>query len=384
MVRAVSIGFYSTLPVIIIFGIKTSYTDFTSKKIYNRDVVLFLLIGLFVQLLTFLVAFLFTRETNHINFRILLNILINSSITLGTGIFFWIIGWLPAGDVKLLFAYAVNMPLHYYAVNADRLFPFFDCFVNAFLFAFIFIFIELLYSLRIRLKQFKWPKIKKLTRKNVETIGQVFITLLFMILVLSKARQLVSEYLSSVTKFDMFYIYVIIFILFNMLFKFFKNKLVFIVSICGIVGYISYKMIIGQFEVFRELLAFISIGFSIGMISMIFRAYLERTDKKEVPISALKEHMIPTTKSLKTLEKSLENSPKNSEKKENRGTSIKRIDSEGLDEDETELIKKHYPFEKIEVENTIPFAPFIFAGVLICFLLESNVLTKLINLLKGV
>ena len=63
---------------------------------------------------------------------------------------------------------------------------------------------------------------------------------------------------------------------------------------------------------------------------------------------------------------------------------IKKIDSEGLDEYETKLIKEHYPFEKIEIENTIPFAPFIFTGVLTSFLLESNILTKLINLIKGV
>ena len=48
-----------------------------------------------------------------------------------------------AGDVKLLFVFSTIMPLQYFILNQNKIFPTFDALVNTFFLSVIYILIEL-------------------------------------------------------------------------------------------------------------------------------------------------------------------------------------------------------------------------------------------------
>ncbi|MCD6230254.1 MAG: prepilin peptidase [Candidatus Diapherotrites archaeon] len=110
---------------VFIFGLVTSFYDIKYKKVSNKCIMIALLAGVIIT--SFLV---FQKPV--LLFDILLNVMI--MFILGFGL--WYVGFWPAGDAKLMTAYALLIPTSIYDFKLISFFPSFAIFINSFLLAF--------------------------------------------------------------------------------------------------------------------------------------------------------------------------------------------------------------------------------------------------------
>lgn len=59
---------------------------------------------------------------------------------------------------------------------------------------------------------------------------------------------------------------------------------------------------------------------------------------------------------------------------------IKHFTSDGLQDNQVQLVQQYFSKKDIEIENTFAFAPFIFLGVIISLFLKKSILEIIISL----
>lgn len=97
---------------IILAGIFTSWTDFRQGKIKNRHLAIFACIGLILNILSF-------ADSGMVQ-----SFFLDISLTIFFAVLLWWRGFIPAGDSKLLMAYAIAIPAWWYPDFAPNVFPF--------------------------------------------------------------------------------------------------------------------------------------------------------------------------------------------------------------------------------------------------------------------
>src|SRR3989344_8915751 len=144
------------LPFIILFGVLSSRSDIKYGKIFNKHIIIFLLIGFILNLL---LVFFYYFEGIPINYSYLVELIVSSCLSLIIGILLWLIGFWTPGDAKLFFTYSFLIPLSIYNIGYVHYFPQFNLLVNTFVPLFIFMFFKLM------LRSSRKDKIKAL--KNI-------------------------------------------------------------------------------------------------------------------------------------------------------------------------------------------------------------------------
>ncbi len=109
---------YAFLPGILVLGAVTSYTDIRYGKIRNNMILFGLGYSILVNII--LVAF------QVIGYLDIAKLLLSSGIALAFGIFIWLAGLWSAGDAKLFFAFSMLVPMSAYQFSE---FPYFQAII---------------------------------------------------------------------------------------------------------------------------------------------------------------------------------------------------------------------------------------------------------------
>ena len=132
------------IPGILFLGIFTSYTDFKFNKIKNKTIILSFIYGLIAYLLIFTFKF-FNPSIFQISFtETITNILF--AIVLGYGL--WQMRIWPAGDGKLFIAFAFLMPPTVYQLGYQKWVPSITLFTNTIIISIIMLLVVTVFSLK--------------------------------------------------------------------------------------------------------------------------------------------------------------------------------------------------------------------------------------------
>lgn len=317
---------------IIGFGLINSYTDLKYGKIKNASIILMILIAIVLN--TYL--HLFTYET-----------IINSLIAIIFGFTVYFLNYWSAGDAKLFFAFTLLFPISFYHFGKINYFPAIAILINTFVPVAIFYFFRSIRTIKykkfLQNLKFQFNKIDFFT-SIVYLFGFPFIYMYFHL------------------KLDVFTSTIIVLILFQLLKKVPKKYGMFLFSLLSV---LNILFLLSNNAILNFFYSFI---FSI-LIYQIFKvAYILLTSisfSTPVDIKKLKPGQI-VGQPLFFLD----------------GTFFKVTKKGGqkihtLTNNQVAILKKLYASGKIKfktllIEQTVPFAPFIFLGVLITYLIGGN------------
>ena len=123
--------------IAIVLGIIASITDFKNKKIYNKNII----IAVVISIITYII---FYKQIEVIYIK---NYIINLEISIIISfIFFYLKIW-AAGDAKLFLAIILMIPYEIYEVEKSNIFPALYLLILIFSVAFIYVVIETIYLL---------------------------------------------------------------------------------------------------------------------------------------------------------------------------------------------------------------------------------------------
>lgn len=353
---------YWFLPAIILLGIITTYTDFKEGKIKNKHIVM----ALAYSFIVYIILIFLNISTIRIGYFI--ELLIMWALTLVTGFIIWHVGLWTAGDAKLFFAFTTLIPL---SVFKHGHIPYFDStniLVNTFVPAFFFLFFLLMFKTNLKQKIFFLKK--SLQPKEIFGLTIFLFAFTWIIKIMFKTANLPMNYF--ITIFLLFLIMVLL------------EKVIFI-SLFKIVIVISIFRMIFDYSIYS--LDFIK-GFVLILALFIFlRFFIIRMSfyslTKEIDIGLLKKGMVPAEsvyiekgkyKKQDLMFFSLCTFLQEKVKKKNYLFSP----TDPLSEKNVKKLKKlekKLGFEHLRIQQTVPFAPFLFFGVLLTLLAQGNIFT---------
>ena len=374
------------LPAIFLLGIITSYEDTKDGKIRNKWVAAALVYA-FIAYSVLITYFYFTSGINqHYLIELLTNFLF--AITVGFGAWYFCI-W-TAGDGKLFIAFSALIPLSVYKFGYQEWIPSFTLLINTFIPALLIMVISVLFKIKLNdaknvfksfLKEFFQPK------QLFDSVIALFALFWIIQILLSLAG------LNS---------YILRFVLTMLVFSSFQSK--FGDKVLYIMLAVSVLRMIIDKSVY-------SLSFLIDFLILVFvwrliRSFLSgsisklglKVFAKEVEVDNLKPGMILSEviqKKEKMSKQELNLSKKMLDTKiikykqayyikKPKGTidlnNFIGEEAEGLTKEQISKIKE-IGIKKVKVSQTLPFAPFMFLGVIITILGKGNILILVKNLI---
>jgi hypothetical protein len=144
---------YLFLPVVFLIGSITSYQDYKYSKIRNKWILWGLAWALSVYLLLCLWLLsdeyftLFHRAKDFMSFVYIHDALLNAFISLAIGYLIWYFDLWSAGDAKLFFVFSLLLPLTHYSSSYLPYFPSFALLINVFAPAMLFLFLQKIFKI---------------------------------------------------------------------------------------------------------------------------------------------------------------------------------------------------------------------------------------------
>ncbi|MFT4303228.1 MAG: A24 family peptidase C-terminal domain-containing protein [Candidatus Woesearchaeota archaeon] len=354
------------LPIIILLGLITSYEDLFFGKIRNRDLMIAFFFGLIIYLYIILNQILYQEA--YISITLIIYILINLFIALMLGFFLWIIKFWSPGDAKLYAIYAFILP----PITLNPAFNWFYILFNSFI---PFLTYGMIITIRENLSYKTLDEIhKKLNWKNIfETAINVFVI-----------TWLASELISLIN---------------------INNNIVSIMIVSGILYYIVRRFIIGIFfdlaKKNNEIIFWI-IGIILSSLRIIIEGrtilnfgFIIHFMLYYIIIATLRNHITSETKTLYNKKVHILNLKqgmvisdiiiKNEDTYEidEKEKIFSKINSEFGPELDNEKIKEmiklykkgKFKFNKLNVQKTIPFAPLMFAGIILTLIANGIIIS---------
>lgn len=351
------------LPAILILGLITSYTDIKNGKIENKHLIL----ALFYSLIAYTIFS--TTQIRHAEF------LATCFFSLVTGIIIWYAGLWTAADAKLFFVYSVMIPLSVYKYGYIHYFSFVNILINTFVPVFLFLFISLIFKTGMKQKLFYLKN--SFSLKKLLNLAIFLFALTWLIDLIFSFLNLAQTYFFSL------FITFLFLIIFEKLFSINIFNILIIISIIRLIfdrnvyslHFIYQFLIILAIFVFVRFFA-LTLGF--------------KTFTKKIKIDLLKPGMIPAETIIKIKNKYRKQKAlyfgifpyfRQRSKK-----SLIQLTAEGLTEEDIEILKKLKPrgFEYLAVQTTVPFAPFMFGGVLLTILFKGNMFLPIITFFQSI
>lgn len=357
---------YYFLPAILALGIITSYEDIKYGKIRNKWVVLALIYGFVVY--AALVVFLFLN--NALDTAYLIGLGINIALSLLIGFGMWYSSLWSAGDAKLFLAYSALVPLPSYNIGYIKYFPSITLLINTFVPVLFFFLVFLLFKATI--------KQKKETLKAIFEPKSLFNSLISLITIFWLIRLFFSFIGLGNNAFLSMVFSLLSYFLLN---KIFPKKLAIIMALILIVRLFIDESIYS--------FGFVKNAFSLFMLWILARGLIFELGfklfTKDINISELREGVVPAEAIFKE---------KNEYKKVKWNSGFISMENkdylyektpEGLTKKEIKKIltlykDKKLKFKTIKAEQMVPFAPFMFLGVLLTLLAKGNILIVVKNL----
>jgi len=365
------------LPVIILLGIITGYQDIKYGKIRNR----WIIYSLIYSLLVYLVLISFYFFTGMVNKTYILELFTNFLFAVAVGFGLWYFKVWTAGDGKLFIAFAVLIPFGFYSNSYFKFIPSINLLINIFVIGLIVMLIFMLIF-----SKFRYYRKAFIGFLKISFGWRNFLSYFILIFVISWLVQI------SLTYFGLGKNLVLIFFitfLFLLALKF-NRKIIYPLIFISVLRIFLDSSIHSVSAVLRLVLLLVSLTILMGFIGDFIPGIGRQILSSEVLVSKLKPGMILAEsvfkqKKLTPLEK---NAIKNAEgqqikigkfhyfrleKQINNQKSIFLTEAEGLTEEQIVKLKK-IGFRKIRVARTIPFAPFIFSGVILTILIKGNII----------
>ena len=380
------------LPAIIALGLITSYQDIKYGKIFNKWVVLGILYALAVNL--FLIIHAYFSPTIGIKSHYIIELITNFLFAVIVGFALWRWKIWTAGDGKLFIAFATLIPLTIYSIGYEEWLPSIVLLLNIFISAFFMLFLWMAFKLKPKnigkmlsssFKEFLKPK--QLLNIKVSLFAISWLVTFFLFLIGLERNFFLG-------------IIVIIAVLFVVQKKFGEKALYVMIPI-AIVRLMIDKSIY-SFSMLINLIMLVLIWlFVIKVFGDSISKLARDIYSREVKVDDLMPGMMPAgviIKKDKTIEKHLDNLQKKPEieimeQKNhyfisgsapllNANQAVIKAD-EGLTISQINHIKD-IGFQKIKINQTIPFAPFIFFGTILTIVLNGNLLIVIKDLILRV
>ena len=337
------------LAFLIPFGIITSYHDIRYGKIRNKHILIALLYGIFINFMY------------HLDISYLGLVAVNASIALLISFLAWYLTFCTAGDSKLFFAYSLLIPIGIYEYGFIEYFPSATIIMNTLLPAFAYFFIRLIQITDMEEKKDIFKK-----TINVKSLSGIAILI--------------------------FGFYWGIFYVMSMLGISMTGFMTPIIAIIAIY-YLAKKsgiditkaaITLCILRIFLDYQGLLNISFWLNFIALIAMftflvnfipelGYFMFSQEKK--ISELREHMMPAEAVVRKGKRYVK-MPLSKTVDSEKGSLVDYKPS-GLTKDDIYNLKqlnkdKKLDFDTIIVQQTIPFAPLMFAGALLTVLMSGN------------
>lgn len=320
------------LIAILAFGVISSYTDLKFGKIKNIFI---------IAMIAF--AILFNIYSESFTF----DLIVNSLIALIFGFLLYYLDYWSEGDAKLFFAFTLLLPISVYHFGKINFFPAISILINIFVPITIFYIFK---SLRaVSLKDILKSFLSRSQRKSF------FISLLYLF-----GLPFVFEYFHL--GLDIFSSTLIVFILFQVLKRFSQKYTIILFSSLSILN-LMFLLIGGSLLNF--LFSFIASIFVLQFLVLMYMIVSKISFSAPVSVMKLKSGQIlgePLFYDNKTFTKKLKRN----------GIKIVRLTEKEISALRKLSISKKLGFKTLLIEKTIPFAPFVFIGVLLTYILGGN------------
>ncbi len=362
---------YAFLPMIIILGILSSIYDIKQGKIWNKLIVISLLYAIIVN-----ISILFYFIFMNIPFRIeyYYEYLINLGSMIFIAFIIWWVGLWTAGDAKLIIAYTALIPLSVFKLGYIPNFPIFTLLLNIFLPMFVIMGVIVLFKSR-------W-KHKKMIFKQISNPKFLFIFALAVFglmwiinFIFNFFPFFPQNYFSMV-----FFLFIFLIILEKIPFINFTKiiyllailRLIFDRNIFSVDFLVNFAIILISMILLRFFI--INLGAIVFSKNVHFNELKPRSILAQIPIKEKdKIKMMPFSQIdlLGYLTNKFKKKP-----------IIKYDFSHGLTKENIEELKylynkKNINFNTIRVFTTIPFAPFVFLGVIITLISHGDIVVYL-------
>ena len=360
------------LPAILALGIITSYEDIKEGKIRNKWVVAAIIyafvvyIGLIINY--YLNGTLSTQYLIELGTNFLIAIIIAFSMWLGS---LW-----TAGDAKLFIAFSTLVPLSIYSKGYMKFFPSITLLINTFIPLFIVFFAMMLIKTDFEQKKNAIAKAIKpdVLVKSFISLFAIYWGFQFLLRSLNLPQNLFFSAISSV---------VVLKLLRKIIGKLFRNF--FFISLVIASVRLIFDKSVYSLEFFSQMLIILLfwVAFS-GLVSNLGKAHYS----KKVQINKLIKGMSPTEQIYNDKNKDIYFIESQTSLFKIKNAPIFEQRPEGLNGEEVKKIKQWYKqkklaFRELEVAQTLPFALFMFLGVLATILAKGNILIWLTILLSG-
>ncbi|RJO73285.1 MAG: hypothetical protein C4523_01665 [Myxococcales bacterium] len=369
---------YAILAPLIWLGTVSSLDDWRFGKIYRQRIVFGLAVG---------AAWYASLAALHAGFlgdgpafagllgRAALTGLAALAIAFGM---WWADVW-SGGDAKLYAVFALLLPLPMYERFPSPLAAALVLLINSYAVAFIVISADFLvrFARRAAAAAKAWPQaeadaragrrqeIRDYLRANAPTWIKGFFGFWLAMILMRLARTHTQAGLEGVVHWDDTTAFLVLFLAFRPLHRLFQRRVVFVLVGAGLAAYLIYLFRSDPGgRAFAEAAA---VGYwSLGLMAFrqVYSYWCSLVEVREVPLAELKAH---TLVARTVVEEMAEAGKLSSEEK-------RQIGVEGLTEEFAIRIREHYASlgrERIKIDSTIPFAPFLFAGLVATTLLRD-------------
>lgn len=375
------------LPAIIALGIITSYEDIKFGKIRNKWIIL----ALTYAVITYCILITYHYLTAGLNQHYLIELLTNTLFAVAVGFGAWYLGIWTAGDGKLFIAFSALIPLSVYTVGYQAWIPSITLLINIFISASLIMFVFMIFKVRPKdikkvftsfFKEFFQPK------QLLESVIYLFAIFWIMQILLSLIG-LGTNYILRL---------ILTIVIFTAIQKKLGNKALYIMLALSLLRFIMDKSVY-SWSFLADLLILVFVWrFIKSLLTGSISKLAQEIFTKDIKVNELKQGMIlseiiqkkekltkqelndlkrlPDTEIIKYKGDYIIKKPKSSIEFDN------FIDEEAEGITKKQIYKiKDIGFAKIRVSQTIPFAPFIFLGVLLTILVKGNILIVIINLI---
>ncbi|MBI4739837.1 prepilin peptidase [Candidatus Woesearchaeota archaeon] len=348
------------LPIIAALGASTSWSDFKEGRIKNKHLLTAVAAGLFVTSALYFSAALAAKS--------LLLTLANAAVALAIGFLLWILGLWSAGDAKLYAVFALLIPPELISKTSTPLFaP--ELFINTILPVAAFFVVQLLFKTSLRRK-------KKALRKALS--WKKILMSLFVIF----STSWIAKYIASPEHVVPYYLVAILTVIgiSRLVYLLLAEYSLHFFALLAVINIALHKQQILQTRYLASLVA-VSGGY---LLVRLFLKYLGKHYTTKVNINNLQPGMFLIQAIKKDGNKGYAR-PKFFLKEKHHDEYLYYPRTQGVTKEEIANIQKLYNTGKLRCNHlrarqTIPFAPFLFAGAIITLLSQGNVIAALMGL----
>ena len=327
------------LPCIILLGIITSIQDVKFGKIKNIWIIIAIAFSIIVN--AGLITFYWVNGV--LNLGYVAEMLTNLAFAIAVGFGLWASGIWTAGDGKLFIAYCALIPPSVYSFGYQKYFPAFALLVNLFAVSAVILVVFMLFKLRSKNIKNIAKQAKFEPKKVILTITNIFAVYWIVQILLSAIGA--DSYLLRIFA---------TIILLSVVQKKLKDYFIYIALALSVLRLAVDSSVYSIQFLMNFIIILISWGvfasFASGTLSKLGREIFS----KEISIKDLKPGMVM-------------------------GDNKISAEPEGLTKSDIQKLKR-MKLKKVRICQTLPFAPFMFLGVIITLIAKGNLLIAVMNL----